>query len=200
MPSPGQRLHAVAGTRETLETSLYRFRQPSARRSLVGTERPAGERVAPGEPDGITRVSSRSLTKGAGGPRAGLDWRHPGCRSRRLYRPQWNRGAPGRRQRSAGAAVDHARGIRGRGEDRRVPPHAGPGQPGVVAAGNRSALDQGRRGLAASGILMVKTEPRPASERISIEPPLFSMAARTTSMPTPRPDTGVTAGAVERPG
>ena len=51
-----------------------------------------------------------------------------------------------------------------------------------------------------SGILRVKVVPRPASEAMSIVPPINSMLALTTSMPTPRPDSAVTAFAVEKPG
>ena len=50
-----------------------------------------------------------------------------------------------------------------------------------------------------SGILMVKWCRGPASEYTSIVPPIWSMLARTTSMPTPRPDTLVIFSAVEKP-
>ncbi len=51
-----------------------------------------------------------------------------------------------------------------------------------------------------SGILMVNVEPLPQAERNSRVPPIFSMFERTTSMPTPRPDTLVIFSAVENPG
>ena len=51
-----------------------------------------------------------------------------------------------------------------------------------------------------SGILMVKLEPSPATDFTSMVPPIWSILVRTTSMPTPRPDTLVTAAAVEKPG
>ena len=50
-----------------------------------------------------------------------------------------------------------------------------------------------------SGILMVNFEPSPATDLSSILPPIFSMLLRTTSMPTPRPETLVTFSAVEKP-
>ena len=50
-----------------------------------------------------------------------------------------------------------------------------------------------------SGILMMKLVPRPSIDFSSIVPPIFSMLVLTTSMPTPRPDTLVTASAVEKP-
>ena len=51
-----------------------------------------------------------------------------------------------------------------------------------------------------SGILMVKLEPSPGTDLTSMVPPIWSMLVRTTSMPTPRPDTLVTLAAVEKPG
>ena len=42
------------------------------------------------------------------------------------------------------------------------------------------------------GILMVNLEPCPTVEVSSTVPPIFSMLVRTTSMPTPRPETAVT--------
>ena len=51
-----------------------------------------------------------------------------------------------------------------------------------------------------SGILMVKVVPRPRTDFTSIVPPIWSILARTTSMPMPRPDTLVTLSAVEKPG
>ena len=51
-----------------------------------------------------------------------------------------------------------------------------------------------------SGILMVKVVPWPCSEWMSTVPPISSILVLTTSMPTPRPDTAVTACAVENPG
>ncbi len=51
-----------------------------------------------------------------------------------------------------------------------------------------------------SGILMVKLKPRPCTECTSMLPPIWSMLLRTTSMPTPRPDTLVIFWAVEKPG
>jgi hypothetical protein len=50
-----------------------------------------------------------------------------------------------------------------------------------------------------SGILTMKTEPLPRTLFISTVPPIFSMLVRTTSMPTPRPETLVTVVAVEKP-
>ncbi len=50
-----------------------------------------------------------------------------------------------------------------------------------------------------SGILIVKVEPLPISDLTSTVPPIFSMLVRTTSMPTPRPETLVTTLAVEKP-
>ena len=46
---------------------------------------------------------------------------------------------------------------------------------------------------------MKKVEPLPSTDLSSIVPPIFSMFERTTSMPTPRPDTLVTFSAVDRP-
>ena len=46
---------------------------------------------------------------------------------------------------------------------------------------------------------MVKLEPSPGTDFTSTVPPIWSMLLRTTSMPTPRPDTLVTAAAVEKP-
>ena len=51
-----------------------------------------------------------------------------------------------------------------------------------------------------SGILMVTEEPSPATDLMSMVPPIWSILVRTTSMPTPRPETEVTAAAVEKPG
>ena len=51
-----------------------------------------------------------------------------------------------------------------------------------------------------SGILMTKVEPWPSVDFTSIVPPIWSMLVRTTSMPTPRPETLVTVVAVEKPG
>ena len=51
-----------------------------------------------------------------------------------------------------------------------------------------------------SGILMVTVEPSPATDLMSMVPPIWSILVRTTSMPTPRPETEVTAAAVEKPG
>ena len=50
-----------------------------------------------------------------------------------------------------------------------------------------------------SGILIVNVEPLPSSDLTSTVPPIFSMLVRTTSMPTPRPETLVTTLAVEKP-
>ncbi len=50
-----------------------------------------------------------------------------------------------------------------------------------------------------SGILITKVVPRPSTERTSMVPPMISMLLRTTSMPTPRPDTLVILAAVEKP-
>jgi hypothetical protein len=50
-----------------------------------------------------------------------------------------------------------------------------------------------------SGILMRNVVPRPTWLCTSIVPPIFSMFVFTTSMPTPRPLTFVTAAAVEKP-
>ncbi len=50
-----------------------------------------------------------------------------------------------------------------------------------------------------SGIFTVKQEPAPGVLASSIVPPMRSMLARTTSMPTPRPEIEVTASAVEKP-
>ncbi len=46
---------------------------------------------------------------------------------------------------------------------------------------------------------MMKVVPWPGLLCTSIAPPMRSIFARTTSMPTPRPETAVTAGAVEKP-
>ena len=43
-------------------------------------------------------------------------------------------------------------------------------------------------------------EPSPATDLMSMVPPIWSILVRTTSMPTPRPETLVTAAAVEKPG
>ena len=51
-----------------------------------------------------------------------------------------------------------------------------------------------------SGILMVKLRPWPRTDWTSMLPPIWSMLLRTTSMPTPRPDTLVILAAVEKPG
>ena len=51
-----------------------------------------------------------------------------------------------------------------------------------------------------SGILMMKVVPWPSRERMSMVPPMRSMLVFTTSIPTPRPETAVTAAAVEKPG
>ena len=51
-----------------------------------------------------------------------------------------------------------------------------------------------------SGILMVTEDPSPATDLISMVPPIWSILVRTTSMPTPRPETEVMAAAVEKPG
>ena len=50
-----------------------------------------------------------------------------------------------------------------------------------------------------SGILIVNVEPCPSLEARPIEPPISSMFERTTSMPTPRPETFVTFAAVDKP-
>ena len=51
-----------------------------------------------------------------------------------------------------------------------------------------------------SGMRSRSVVPLPARESISTLPPIFSTLVRTTSMPTPRPLTLVTAAAVEKPG
>src|SRR5215212_1702501 len=51
-----------------------------------------------------------------------------------------------------------------------------------------------------SGMRSRHTVPRPASDSTSMVPPMASMLVLTTSMPTPRPETLVTAAAVENPG
>ncbi len=51
-----------------------------------------------------------------------------------------------------------------------------------------------------SGILRRHVVPRPATDSTSTVPPIASILVRTTSMPTPRPETLVTAAAVENPG
>ena len=51
-----------------------------------------------------------------------------------------------------------------------------------------------------SGILIRNLVPLPSTDDSSIVPPIFSMLVRTTSIPTPRPDTDVTLAAVENPG
>ena len=51
-----------------------------------------------------------------------------------------------------------------------------------------------------SGILMMKLEPSPSTDFTSMVPPIWSMFVRTTSMPTPRPETLVIFAAVEKPG
>ena len=51
-----------------------------------------------------------------------------------------------------------------------------------------------------SGILMVKVVPCAGTDFTSMVPPIWSMLLRTTSMPTPRPETLVTLSAVEKPG
>jgi hypothetical protein len=47
---------------------------------------------------------------------------------------------------------------------------------------------------------MVTEEPSPDTDLTSMVPPIWSILVRTTSMPTPRPETEVTAAAVEKPG
>ncbi len=47
---------------------------------------------------------------------------------------------------------------------------------------------------------MIKLVPWPNTDLTSMTPPIWSILARTTSMPTPRPDTLVTLDAVEKPG
>lgn len=49
------------------------------------------------------------------------------------------------------------------------------------------------------GILIRVVVPLPNSLDTSMTPPIFSMFVFTTSMPTPRPETLVTAAAVEKP-
>src|ERR1044072_8031246 len=51
-----------------------------------------------------------------------------------------------------------------------------------------------------SGILMVTELPSPATLLMSMVPPIWSILVRTTSMPTPRPETEVMAAAVGEPG
>ncbi len=51
-----------------------------------------------------------------------------------------------------------------------------------------------------SGRKMRKVVPWPSSVVISTRPLIDSMLRRTTSMPTPRPETSVTFSAVEKPG
>ncbi|GIV00944.1 MAG: hypothetical protein KatS3mg014_2559 [Actinomycetota bacterium] len=51
-----------------------------------------------------------------------------------------------------------------------------------------------------SGIFTRKVVPSPRRLRTSTLPPIRSMFVRTTSMPTPRPETFVTRSAVEKPG
>ena len=46
---------------------------------------------------------------------------------------------------------------------------------------------------------MVKVVPWPATVSMSTLPRSFSMLRRTTSMPTPRPETSLTTSAVEKP-
>ncbi len=56
------------------------------------------------------------------------------------------------------------------------------------------------RMLSVSGTRIRKRVPSPGSDSISSVPPNFSMFARTTSIPTPRPEIAVTASAVDSPG
>ena len=51
-----------------------------------------------------------------------------------------------------------------------------------------------------SGRMIEKREPWPGLDEISMRPRMASTFLRTTSMPTPRPDTSVTTAAVENPG
>src|SRR4028118_1381909 len=51
-----------------------------------------------------------------------------------------------------------------------------------------------------SGMRSRQTVPRPGSDSTSMVPPMASMLVLTTSIPTPRPETLVTAAAVENPG
>ena len=51
-----------------------------------------------------------------------------------------------------------------------------------------------------SGILIVNVVPAPGVDFRSTVPPICSMLARTTSMPTPRPEMLVIVAAVEKPG
>jgi hypothetical protein len=53
--------------------------------------------------------------------------------------------------------------------------------------------------LSVSGTQIRKRVPSPGSDSISSVPPNFSMLARTTSMPTPRPEIDVTLSAVDSP-
>ena len=50
------------------------------------------------------------------------------------------------------------------------------------------------------GRLMMKVVPLPRLERMSMEPLSFWILVRTTSMPTPRPDTSEIWLAIEKPG
>ena len=50
------------------------------------------------------------------------------------------------------------------------------------------------------GIFIFTVVPVPAADWTSTVPPIFSMLVRTTSMPTPRPETLVTLSGVENPG
>lgn len=51
-----------------------------------------------------------------------------------------------------------------------------------------------------SGMRMTKRVPAPGREATETTPPIAWMFSRTTSRPTPRPETLVTARAVEKPG
>ena len=51
-----------------------------------------------------------------------------------------------------------------------------------------------------SGRRMVKREPSPGFVSMCSAPPSFLISLATTSMPTPRPESVLTAPAVEKPG
>ena len=68
------------------------------------------------------------------------------------------------------------------------------------SAGDSPAAINARTIASVTGNHSTNAVPLPGSVRISIDPPSVRMRVMATSMPTPRPDTFVTASAVENPG
>ena len=182
--------------------------------SRISETRPSPMIVAPAyidrplscRPIGLTTISWVSWTSTHGEAEAdvvGLE-HHDGQRLR-VGRLGVQRAGQGHQGQQVTAQAQHRRAghhLRPRGPGPR--PRAGPARPGWPAGWRSVSAPSptSSAGMIArvSGIRTRHVVPRPRWLDRSTEPPIRSMLVRTTSMPTPRPETLVTSAAVENPG